>query len=354
MQRTAIATIVTLALLVIVSPLAHANVQDVLGDETHADVTYPPVPWGSGYILPDSPLYKMDDAFQSLRLLLAFSPDKRAMVRSLIMGERAAEARVMNSRGNTTAMNTALDGLVAQANAAASDLNEAAARGKDVTTLAKSINDMVKFHRDVLKDVAAQSDEAESLRLESLNQELLVAKLHIEDNLKADILASEIESDLDDEIDTRVLGVETQAGKLEDRFNRLDRLASRAAEQKLKQENFKAKKAALKDKKQKLLEDLKARQKKLQEERKERLHEAKEAAKKAREAAQKLRDARRAEKESGRSTTTQTSITPSPEVEQEHQETKDTSGSSNTSNSGSSNSGSGSSNSGSGSSGSSH
>ncbi len=306
MQRTAIATIVTIlfcVLLVIVAPHAHASVHDVLGEETKADVTYPPVPWGSGYILPDNPLYKVDNAFQSLRLLLAFTPERRAMVRSLIMGERAAEARIMSSRGNTTAMHTALEGLVVQANAAAADLNEAAARGKDVTTLAKSINDMVKFHRDVLKDVAAQSDEADSLRLESFNQELLVAKLHIVDNLKEDILASEIESDLDGEIESRVLGVETQAGKLEDRLNRFDRLASRAAEQKAKQEELKAKKDALKDKKLKAIEDLKARQKKLQEERMKRLQEAKEAAKKAREAAQKLRDVRRAEKESGQMNT---------------------------------------------------
>jgi|GEM_PF-5095161 len=306
MQRTAIATIVTLlfcVLLMIVSPHAQASVQDVLGEETKADVTYPPVPWGSGYILPDNPLYKVDNAFQSLRLLLAFTPERRAMVRSLIMGERAAEARVMNSRGNTAAMYTALDGLVVQANASASDLNEAASRGRDVTTLAKSINDMVKFHRDVLRDVAAQSGDADSLRLESLNQELLVAKLHIEDNLKEDVLSSEIESDLEDEIETRVLGVETQAGKLEDRLNRFDRLASRAAEQKAKQEELKVKKDALKDKKQKMLEDLKARQKKLQEERMKRLQEAKDAAKKAREAAQKLREARRAEKESGQMNT---------------------------------------------------
>ena len=51
---------------------------------------FPLVTGGPGFILSDSPFYALDRLFQKGKLILAFTPQKRAEVRNNIMGERMA------------------------------------------------------------------------------------------------------------------------------------------------------------------------------------------------------------------------------------------------------------------------
>lgn len=352
-HKAVIGTVV--ALTIIFTGTASADhKEEVLGEATKAEVVFPPVAAGPGYILPDSPLYALDKVFQEIRIAIAITPERRAAIRELIMQERLAEARVMHSRGKQEALDASLDGIVAEAAGAAKDLKDAAAQGKDVAALAKEINDTIKYNREVLKTVEEQAPELLALQVATTRHGLLVAKTNVEDQLSYADLENEVNGDLEEAFDTEVLGVETATKKLESRIDKLERRASKAAEIEAQKAIIQQKKQTLKTQKEILQQQLKVRKQRLMEERKKKAQEAKEAAKKAREAAKRLKEARKAELK----LITEPSVSPglSPEVEDESSRSLNSgsgSTSSGSSNSGSgssgSNSGSGSSNSGSGS-----
>lgn len=260
-------------------PVFANHIQDVLGDETESrDVNFPPVAAGPGYILPDSPFYIADKAFQELRLALAFTPERRVAIRDLILGERLAELRVMTERNNRGAMQATLAEIANESEKISVDLADAAAQGTDVKVLAKDTNDLMKLQREILKTVAAQADSALALQVESARQSMLMAKVRVEDQLTEEEMLEAVENDLEDEVDTQVLAAETRVEKVDKRLNQLERLLEKTERKQARQE-------------------IKKRIKVLREERKKRQREAREQAKKTKEALKRLKDARKAEKE---------------------------------------------------------
>lgn len=268
-----------LLLAVSATPAFAVHMQDVLGDETASrNVNFPPVAAGPGYFLPDSPLYIVDKTFQDLRLMFAFTPERRVEVHNLILGERLAELRVMAQRNNRAAMQATLAEIANESEKVSTDLADAAAQGTNVGTLAKNTNDLMKLQREILKTVAEQADSALALQIESTRQAMLVAKVRVEDQLTEEEMLEAMENDLEDEVDTQVLAAETRVEKVDKRLNQLERLLEKTERKQARQE-------------------IKERIKVLREERKKRQREAREQAKKTIEALKRLKDSRKAEKE---------------------------------------------------------
>jgi len=264
----------------------------VLGEETSTDV-FPSVPYGAGFILPDSPLYFVDNVYQRLKLAFAFTPSKKIQVRSQILGERLAEARVMESRNQYVGLSRALDEMAGEAELLVKDMNDADANGVDLSSISKEVNDTIAYHREVLKTVGENSQDAVAERVQSTRDSLLASKMSVEDYLPEKYLTEEIENDLEDELDTQVLGVETTTKRLEKTIDRMEKQASKSSEKQFQNEEKQLEKETkknLKEQRAKLLQELKEKKKRILEERKKKAQEVREAAKQTREAARSLKE----------------------------------------------------------------
>ena len=303
--------------------------QEVLGYSSNSNA-FPAVTAGAGFLLPDSPLYFADKIFQSLKLAIALTPEKKTTVQTQILGERMAELREMYARKNSEGIVKALWEIEKEGKNLAASVRTAASQSDEAFVLAKKANDVLTDYRLVLAKASSASSDELSLKLDSTNYSLLVSKVEIEDFLSIADQEDAIASDLETEVENAVLGTSTKAEKLELKISNLEKRASRAAQLEQKKLEQKAKIKAKKQEAKQIIE----KRKKLMEERKKKLEAARETLKKVREAALRFKEAQKAESQLKKET---------------ENESEDESKSSN-SGSGSSNSGSGSSNSGSGSS----
>lgn len=211
-----------------------------------------------------------------------------------------AELRVMHARGNNTGADIALLEISKEGRLLSKDLREAALSGKDISAIAKSINDSLRLHRLALMEASQNVSEEMSLKLESASKVLLSAKVDSEEFLATADFESAIENDLDDELNSAVLGVSTKSERIQTKIDKLQKRANEAAEKEAKkaqlEEQREAKKALSKELKEKKKQAREER-KKLFEERKKKLEEAREAFKKAREAFIKFMQSQKAEDE---------------------------------------------------------
>lgn len=263
--------------------------------------TFPAVSSGPGYILPDSPFYFIDNLYQELKLTVAFTPERRAVVRNEIVGERMAELRVMHARGSNKGISNALFELSRESKALASDLREAELAGKDVTKIAKSINDSLRANRQVIAQASLNSGEELSLGLDSANESLLVAKVSVEDYLNPIDFETAVNDDLEDEVETAVLGVETKANKVDKKIEKLQKNTEKEAQIEAKKAELEEKMELKKEQAKEIAEkkkEAREKRKKILEERKKKLQEVREALKKTKEASKKIKEARELKKTS--------------------------------------------------------
>lgn len=344
MKRFVIPLLTLVFLIIFTQPSFAHHKRAVLGETTIAsELEAPAVTAGPGYILPDSPLYFIDNVFQTVRLATAFTPERRAKVRSEIAGERLAELRIMLSRNSTQGIATALTQLTKEVGLAASDLTDAAAQGKQVDTLAKEINDTIKVQRTFLGSVSDQANGSLKQQIDAASTALKEAKIEVEDELPEDELEHEIDEALEEEIEDEVEDVGNSSEALERVLEKFQQQASESAKKALSRREEAIRRAienkneALRREHERLLEREKKKQHELLEVNKKAFKEVREVADKSREAAKTLEatreETKRIESESVETTS----------------ESSGNSGSSENSGSGSSgsNSGSGSSNSGS-------
>ena len=270
----------------------------VLGDSTvSSQIVFPPVTAGAGFILPDSPLFFLDQAFQEVRLLLAFTPERRAKTRALIAGERLAELRIMLARNNPDGIDITLANLTNEVNEMAANLSDAASSGKDVSLLAKELNEAIKAQRKVLHVLEHQTEGVLKLQLKTARKALKIAKVEIEDELDEDDLENEIEEDVDDEIEEAVEEASGSAKRLEHAIDVLTKLASEAAvKQQTRREEalrhaIEVKNDALRRQTEKLFEEDLKKHERLLEARKKAHEKAREAIEKAQKAAEEFEEA---------------------------------------------------------------
>lgn len=272
----------------------------VLGTSTSASqVDFPPVTSGPGMILPDSPFYFLDQIKQNVRLVLAFTPQQKAELHSQIAGERLAELRLMFARNNKNGIDTALKGLDTELEQTAKSLTDAKNNGKDVSKLAKEINNSVKDKRDVLAEIRAQTQGQLKNKIEAAQESLLDSKTQIEDALPSDDLENEIEDSLNFDLENEFEGASDSAKNIE---KMIEVLTTQANENSLKalknreeayQKAIEAKNEELKRKQEYLLKTEKLKQEALLKQQFNFNEQALDAAKKAKESAQKALEAQK-------------------------------------------------------------
>lgn len=272
----------------------------VLGVSTSAsELQFPEISSGPGLILPDSPLYFLDNVFQSIRLTTALNSEARAKLRAQIAGERLAELRIMLARNNTQGIDTAMAQLTKEVGLSAQHLAEAGASGKDTSLAAKEINEIIKTQREILKDLEHQATGALKLELKTARQALKEAKVEVEDELPEDELEKEIEEGLNEEIEDEVEEGEDEMEELEDDLDELEKQVSSAAQKSLKKREelllkaIKEKNESLRKLEEKRLENEKKRIELFLKTNKDSSEHARRSLKESQEAAQKYEEARK-------------------------------------------------------------
>jgi len=283
-----------------ISTYAHHQRQ-VLGDQTTpSELILPPVTSGAGFILPDSPLFFLDKMFQGVRLVLAFTPERKARTHAQIAGERLAELRIMLARNDSDGISTSLSNLTQEVNQMSRTLSDASLNGRDVSLLAKQFNETIKAHRKVLGILKDQTEGVLKLQLKTARETLKTAKVEIEDELAEDELENEIEEDLNEEIEDEVEESSRSAKRLDHAINVLSKLASQAAQKRQARREqalrhaIEVKNEAIRKQEEKFLEEEEKKHKRLLEEREKAIKEAREAIGKSQEAAHKLKEAHEA------------------------------------------------------------
>ncbi len=279
--------------------LAHHR-QDVLGEATEAsNLSIPATSEGPGIILPNSPLFFLDELKQNLRLILAFNPETRSKVHAAIAGERLAELQFMLDKNNTKGIRIALLGVSDNFQKASENLTNARLSGRDVKLLAKAINESIKEKRDKLSVLEENADLELKAQVKAAREALKVAKVEVEDSLSDEEIEHEIEENLELEIEEHVKEVNKSNRGLERAINVLERLASEAAqkEQTKREEALRkaieVKNEALMKQHERLLELEKKKQHELFKMREEAKSHAKEALKKSLEASLRFKEAQK-------------------------------------------------------------
>jgi hypothetical protein len=278
--------------------------KDVLGESTTAsELTFPPVTAGPGLLLPDNPFYFLDRAMQSVRLATAFSSEEKAKVRAKIAGERLAELRIMMARNNEDGIKIALDSLSREVTIASEHLTTAAASGKQVTPLAKELNETIKSQQNILTTLESQSTGILKQRLRTTSEALKEAKVEVEDELPEDELLAEMQEAIEREIEEDIHEASGSADGLEHAIEILTKLASQAATKEQtareaalrraienKNEALTREHERLIDLERRKLERVGEEQKKASEEAKRTIREAQEAARRFREAQKRVQE----------------------------------------------------------------
>lgn len=172
----------------------------VLGEATDPNqLNLPAVSQGTGLILPDSPFYFLDEAYQSLKLKLTLNPEKRARLATQIAGERLAELKIMLQRNNPRGIDIALSRLKAAEDLTGKNLREAGAKG-DIGKFSQEINETVRSHQQLLEKLENQANGSLRLKFKAAKEGVKEAKLEVEDQLPQGILEKEIEDGLEREI----------------------------------------------------------------------------------------------------------------------------------------------------------
>ena len=269
----------------------------VLGEETDSTLSISPTAEGPGILLPDSPLFFLDELKQNLRLMLAFSPETKAKVHAAIAGERLAELQFMLAKNDEDGIKIALSGVSENLKKAASDLTQAKLKGKDVKSLARTTNISIKDKQEKLSALEDQATGEFKAQVKAVKEAIKIAKIEVEDSLPEDELENEIEDALEEEIEDHIQVASDSAKGLEHAISVLSRLASQAAEkQQTRREEalrhaIEVKNEALLKQQERQFELENKKQERLLQAREKFMHKTREAVEKAQEAAREFQEA---------------------------------------------------------------
>lgn len=270
----------------------------VLGDSTTSASQIPPTVEGPGLLLPDSPLFFLDQIKQSTRLLFAFSPEAKVKVRADIAGERMAELRFMLAKNNQKGIDIALQGVVENLGKAAESLAEAQLSGRNVSVLAKDVNTKIKQKQEALDVLEATENKEIKFKAKSAQEGLLKAKVSVEDSLPQDEIENEVEDDLHRQVDDEVESASDSAQRIEHQLKELRQQASDSAEKSHDRRNEILRKAieekneTLKKSFEKEFEKEKKKEEALFKEREHAAEQAQKAVKEVQKAATQFKEAR--------------------------------------------------------------
>lgn len=203
--------------------------EDVLGVASAPTLSIPPTSDGPGLVLPDSPLFFLDQLKQEFRLLLAFTPEQKAKVHNAIAGERLAELQIMLAKNNVPGIRIALQGVSDNLKAASDDLTAAKLTGRDIGLLAKEVNDSIKSKQQSLSLLEGQAMGEVKAQVMAAKDALMLAKVSVEEKLPTDMLTTETIDDLNQQISDSIGSASLSAAEINRAINVLTKLATEAA-----------------------------------------------------------------------------------------------------------------------------
>lgn len=209
--------------------------QQVLGETATLNTpTIPATSEGPGLILPDSPLFFLDELKQAIRTALALTPETKAKIHMSIAGERMAELRLMLVKKDRRGIDRTLAGVSENLVQAARDIGDAQLTGRDISKLAREINESIKTKQRVLDDLGDQAEKDLRTKVRATTASLLPAKVKVEDALPTHEIESEIRDDLKRQVERRVKEASSSAQEIEDEIAALQKEASESSQKSLK------------------------------------------------------------------------------------------------------------------------
>jgi len=211
-------------------PVSANHQADVLGVASAPTLSIPPTAEGPGLVLPDSPLFFIDQIKQELRLFLAFASEQKAKIHNTIAGERLAELQIMLAKDNIPGIRIALQGVSDNLRGAAEDLANAKLTGRNISLLAKEINDSIKDKQKALLFLEEQATGEIKAQVVAAKEALKIAKVSVEENLPTDLMINETIDDLNQQIGDNINRANLSATEINRAINILTKLASSTAQ----------------------------------------------------------------------------------------------------------------------------
>ncbi len=211
---------------------AYAAHQGVLGLTTD-HLSIPPTVEGPGFLLPDSPIYFLDNFKQQVRLFFAFTPLMKARVYTSIAGERLAELRFELAKNNAQAAEIALTGVRENTKQAALHLDEARLMGNNVENDAEVLNRQIKERVLSLDTLELQATGEMKAAVVYTTQTMTDAKAVVEDGMNKSLIENEVRDDISREVAKKMVDTATSAEQLKADLDELQKQATSDAQRAL-------------------------------------------------------------------------------------------------------------------------
>lgn len=156
----------------------------------------------SAGLTPESSFYFLDRLGENLRQFFTFNPEARAKIQIEFAGERIAEIKVIVDEKGVNAKGLAIAESLLQANVAyaAEIVNEEKISGKDVSALAKTLNDEFDA-RDKLLDQTFKDAKAQlKAERKEIKTNLLAEARRVGDTVQIAALEAQLK-DIDEQVD---------------------------------------------------------------------------------------------------------------------------------------------------------
>ena len=165
-----------------------------------AQSSQPTLP-GAG-LTPESSFYFLDRLGENIRQFLTFNPEAKAKLQIEFAGERIAEIKIMVEEKGVNAKGLAIAQLLLQTNVAyaAEIVSEEKASGKDVSALAKTLNDEFDTQDKLLEQTFKDAKAQLKAQRKEIKTNLLAEARRIGDTAQIAVLEAQLK-DIDGQID---------------------------------------------------------------------------------------------------------------------------------------------------------
>jgi hypothetical protein len=162
----------------------------------------PQVALPSAGLTPESSFYFLDRLGENLRQFFTFNPEAKAKLQIEFAGERIAEIKIMVEKKGVNAKGLAIAESLLQANVAyaAEIVNEEKTSGKDVTVLAKTLNDEFDARDKLLEQTFKDAKAQLKAQRKEIKTNLLAEARRVGDTAQIAVLEAQL-NDIDGQID---------------------------------------------------------------------------------------------------------------------------------------------------------
>ncbi len=154
-------------------------------------------------LTPANPFYFLDRFGENFRQFFTFNPEAKAKLQIEFAGERIAEIKIMVEKKGVNAKGLAIAESLLKTNIAyaAEIVNQEKTSGKDVSTLAKTLNDEFDLRDKLLEQTFKDAKEQLKIQRKEIKTKLLAEARRVGDTAEIAVLEAQLK-DIDGKIDT--------------------------------------------------------------------------------------------------------------------------------------------------------